>query len=96
MDSTDFALRGVHITLDALLKASGIAGGGGAAKVLIADDGRIAAQLGCTAIVNVASAAWLCESARPRSNEQKTLASKSILTPPPAGITTVRLKTVGG
>ncbi len=29
-------LRGEHITLDALLKASGLAGSGGAAKVLIA------------------------------------------------------------
>ena len=27
MDSTDLVLRGVHITLDALLKASGIAAG---------------------------------------------------------------------
>jgi ribosome-associated protein len=31
------ALRGEHITLDALLKATGLAGSGGAAKVLIAD-----------------------------------------------------------
>jgi ribosome-associated protein len=30
-------LRGEHITLDALLKATGLAGSGGAAKVLIAD-----------------------------------------------------------
>jgi ribosome-associated protein len=29
-------LRGEHITLDALLKATGLAGSGGAAKVLIA------------------------------------------------------------
>ena len=39
MPAIDFALRGEHITLDALLKASGIAGSGGAAKVLIADGG---------------------------------------------------------
>jgi len=39
MDPTDFVLRGDHITLDALLKASGIAGSGGAAKVLIAEGG---------------------------------------------------------
>ncbi len=32
-----FALRGDHITLDALLKACGLAGSGGAAKGLIAD-----------------------------------------------------------
>ena len=33
----DFELRGDHITLDALLKATGLVGSGGAAKVLIAD-----------------------------------------------------------
>jgi ribosome-associated protein len=32
-----FTLRGDHITLDALLKASGVVSSGGAAKVLIAD-----------------------------------------------------------
>ncbi len=32
-----FALRGEHITLDALLKAAGLAGSGGAAKVMIAE-----------------------------------------------------------
>jgi ribosome-associated protein len=32
-----FELRGEHITLDALLKASGLASSGGAAKVLIAE-----------------------------------------------------------
>jgi ribosome-associated protein len=35
-DATPFALRGDHITLDALLKACGVAGSGGAAKMLIA------------------------------------------------------------
>ncbi|MEO5772226.1 MAG: RNA-binding S4 domain-containing protein [Burkholderiaceae bacterium] len=34
-DAIDFSLRGEHITLDALLKASGIVSSGGAAKVLI-------------------------------------------------------------
>ena len=38
-DATPFTLRGDHITLDALLKASGLAGSGGAAKQLIADGG---------------------------------------------------------
>ncbi len=38
-DATPFALRGDHITLDALLKACGLAGSGGAAKVLIAAGG---------------------------------------------------------
>jgi ribosome-associated protein len=32
----DFALRGEHIALDALLKATGQAGSGGAAKMLVA------------------------------------------------------------
>ncbi|MBA4177070.1 MAG: RNA-binding protein [Leptothrix sp. (in: Bacteria)] len=35
--TTRFELRGDHITLDALLKATGLAASGGAAKVLIAD-----------------------------------------------------------
>jgi ribosome-associated protein len=39
METIDFALRGEHITLDALLKASGIVSSGGAAKVLIAGGG---------------------------------------------------------
>jgi ribosome-associated protein len=34
---THFVLRGEHITLDALLKAAGLAGSGGAAKMIIAD-----------------------------------------------------------
>lgn len=37
MNTIDFTLRGDHITLDALLKATGLAGSGGGAKVLIAD-----------------------------------------------------------
>ena len=36
MVSTDLVLRGEFITLDALLKATGLASSGGAAKVLIA------------------------------------------------------------
>jgi ribosome-associated protein len=36
-EPTAFALRGETITLDALLKATGLAGSGGAAKVLIAN-----------------------------------------------------------
>jgi ribosome-associated protein len=39
MQTIDFPLRGEHITLDALLKASGIVSSGGAAKVLIAGGG---------------------------------------------------------
>ena len=37
MSAIEFELRGEFITLDALLKATGLAGSGGAAKVLIAD-----------------------------------------------------------
>ncbi len=33
----DFALRGEHIPLDALLKATGLAGSGGTAKAMVAD-----------------------------------------------------------
>ena len=36
MEHIDFDIRGELITLDALLKATGLAGSGGAAKVLIA------------------------------------------------------------
>ncbi len=37
MEPVDFALRGDYITLDALLKATGLAPSGGAAKVLVAE-----------------------------------------------------------
>ena len=37
MTESDFALRGGHIALAALLKASGIAASGGAAKALLAE-----------------------------------------------------------
>jgi ribosome-associated protein len=37
MELIPFLLRGDHITLDALLKASGIAASGGAAKTLIGE-----------------------------------------------------------
>ena len=45
MRTIDFPLRGEYITLDALLKATGLAGSGGAAKAMVADglvqvDGR--------------------------------------------------------
>jgi ribosome-associated protein len=35
-DDTEFRIRGAHITLDALLKATGLASSGGAAKQQIA------------------------------------------------------------
>lgn len=37
MQTIDFALRGDHIALDALLKATGLAPSGGAARQLITD-----------------------------------------------------------
>lgn len=40
LNTTDFALRGDHITLDALLKATGLASSGGEAKVFITE-GRV-------------------------------------------------------
>ena len=45
MTLIDFPLRGDHITLDALLKATGLAPSGGIAKMMVADglvqvDGR--------------------------------------------------------
>jgi ribosome-associated protein len=36
MQTIDFELRGLFITLDALLKATGLAGSGGSAKAMIA------------------------------------------------------------
>ncbi len=38
-DTTLLALRGEHIALDALLKATGLVSSGGAAKMLIVDGG---------------------------------------------------------
>ena len=45
MNAIDFELRGEYITLDALLKATGLAPSGGIAKMMVADglvrvDGR--------------------------------------------------------
>lgn len=40
MTAVDFAVRGDHITLDALLKATGLASSGGEAKVFITE-GRV-------------------------------------------------------
>jgi ribosome-associated protein len=40
MQQIDFPLRGEHITLDALLKATGLAPSGGVAKAMVAD-GRV-------------------------------------------------------
>lgn len=40
MQLLDFVLRGDHITLDALLKATGVASSGGNAKAMVAE-GRV-------------------------------------------------------
>ena len=37
MREIDFEIRGEHITLDALLKATGLAPSGGVAKLMVAD-----------------------------------------------------------
>ena len=52
MEPIDFPLRGEHITLDALLKATGLAPSGGLAKALVADgrvqvDGRLELRKAC-------------------------------------------------
>ena len=52
MTTTELALRGEHIALDALLKATGLAPSGGAAKRLIAEgrvlvDGRVETRKTC-------------------------------------------------
>jgi len=52
MNSIDFELRGEYITLDALLKATGLAPSGGIAKMMVADglvqvDGRDEARKTC-------------------------------------------------
>jgi ribosome-associated protein len=52
MQRIDFELRGEYITLDALLKATGLAGSGGHAKTLIAGaqvqvDGEVELRRGC-------------------------------------------------
>jgi ribosome-associated protein len=52
MQRIEFELRGEHITLDALLKATGRAGSGGAAKAMVASglvqvDGKIELRKTC-------------------------------------------------
>ena len=52
MNVIDFPLRGEHITLDALLKATGLAPSGGIAKRMVADglvqvDGRDESRKTC-------------------------------------------------
>lgn len=52
MQRIDFDLRGEYITLDALLKATGLAGSGGSAKQMIIGgqvqvDGQVELRRGC-------------------------------------------------
>ncbi|HEY4069605.1 MAG TPA: RNA-binding S4 domain-containing protein [Burkholderiaceae bacterium] len=52
MNRIDFELRGEYITLDALLKATGLAPSGGIAKMMVADglvqvDGRVELRKTC-------------------------------------------------
>ena len=52
MQHIEFELRGEHIALDALLKATGLVGSGGAAKHLIGEgkvqvDGQMELRRGC-------------------------------------------------
>jgi ribosome-associated protein len=64
MREIDFALRGDHITLDALLKATGLAPSGGIAKLMIADglvqvDGR--EELRKTCKIRAGQMVWLAD-----------------------------------
>lgn len=52
MTPTEFVLRGDHITLDALLKVTGLAPSGGAAKAMVAQglvevDGQVESRKTC-------------------------------------------------
>jgi ribosome-associated protein len=81
MKLIDFALQGEHITLDNLLKATGLAGSGGAAKAMVAQglvqvDGREELRKTCKIragqVVQVHGARIRVEAAEP---------------PPPASVT---------
>ncbi len=65
MKTIEFALRGEYITLDALLKASGLAPSGGIAKMMVAagevqvdgrDESRKTAKIRAGQVVRVADA----------------------------------------
>jgi len=75
MNLIDFELRGEHITLDALLKATGLAPSGGGAKTMIAEgrvqvDGRDELRKTCKIragqVVSVAGARIKVAAARDR------------------------------
>jgi len=74
MNAIDFELRGEYITLDALLKATGLASSGGIAKRMVADgrvqvDGRDESRKTCKIragqVVSVADARVQVRAAAP-------------------------------
>ncbi len=76
MNETTLTLRGEHITLDALLKATGWAGSGGAAKQLIA-----AGQ------VRVDGAVELRRGAKLRAGQRIEMAGQAVVLQPAAAAT---------
>ena len=68
MHTIDFVLRADHITLDALLKASGLASSGGAAKILIGAGG-----------VRVNGAAETRRGRKLRGGDEVTVAERRVL-----------------
>jgi len=68
MDTIPFVLRGAHIPLDALLKASGLAESGGRAKTLIVDG-----------LVQVDGSVELRKTCKIRAGQRVRLAEREIL-----------------
>ena len=74
MNLIDFALRGEYITLDALLKATGLAPSGGIAKMMVADG-----------LVQVDGREELCKTAKIRAGQVVAMGDTRVrvLAPPP-------------
>ncbi len=77
MDLIDFELRGEHITLDALLKATGVSSSGGAAKALVAAGG-----------VQVDGRDELRKTCKIRAGQVVAVAGRRIKVAPPVSVTT--------